>query len=308
MTAAAAALAPATAAWVERCLAARARVASAVRLGGPTGPWLLRVRRVADEFPVILRAGDPQSVNERRRFGVESAALQTADQFGVAAPRLIACDLTGHDASQLTVLSTYLHGANTIPTTASRQRLVALGRAVASLSSASPNNDDLPVRQRPLSDLEFGAARDCGASTPLLDEADRFLTAAAVPDAPNVLVHVDCWQGNTMWDRDVFTGFVDWDAAGVGLPGLDLGSIRFDAALYYGVAGLDHITQGWTDGGGPEIHNLAYWDVIAALAAPTDLTPWMPIITAPRRNDLDIHTVTSRRDDFVTAALHRANR
>jgi hypothetical protein len=162
-------------------------VVGAVRLGGPTGPWLLRVRRVGDEFPVTLRAGDPQSENERRRFAVESAALQAANQFGVAAPRLSGCDLTGHDASQLTVLSTYLHGTNTIPTTASRQRLVALGRAVASLSSTTPNNDNLPARQRPLSDLEFGAERDLGSSTPLRRAGVIALLRGASTS------HIDCW-------------------------------------------------------------------------------------------------------------------
>jgi hypothetical protein len=52
----------------------------AVRLGGDTGPWLLRIQRSADEVVVVLRAGDPQSMNERRRFGVESNALIVAEQ------------------------------------------------------------------------------------------------------------------------------------------------------------------------------------------------------------------------------------
>ena len=56
------------------------------------------------------------------------------------------------------------------------------------------------------------------------------------------------------------------------------------------------------------IEELAYWDLAAALASPADLTPWMPIITAPGRGDLDIHTVTSRRDDFIIGALRRADR
>ena len=256
----------------------------------------------------MLRVGDPQSVNERRRFGVESSALIVAEQVGVAAPRLIGCDLTGQDASQLAVLSTHLRGGNTIPRTASRDRLDALGAAAASLAITVPNNnDDLPVRQRPLSDLDFAGERTLGASTRLLDEADRLLAESTVPTAQNILVHGDCWQGNTLWNRDVFSGFVDWDAAGVGQPGLDLGSLRFDAALYYGLDHLDLITHGWVHAGGPPVDNLAYWDITAALASPTDLTPWMPVITAAGRNDLDINTITTRRNHFLTAALRRGS-
>ena len=307
MTSVGAELAPATVAWAERLLPLGARVVGAARLGGPTGPWLLNVERFGDAFSVVLRAGDPQSVSDRHRFGVESAALDVAEQFHVAAPRLIGCDLTGHDASQLVLLSTHLAGTNTIPTTASPDRLVALGRAVASLT-VEPGDDRLPTRQRPLSDLDFAAQRRAGASTPLLDEADRFLYSRPATDGPKILVHGDCWQGNTLWSGDVFTGFVDWDAAGIGQPGLDLGSIRFDAVLYDGLDSLDRISQGWVDGGGPPIEDLAYWDLAAALASPADLTPWMPVITALGRDDVDIHTVSSRRDDFIIDALRRATR
>ena len=45
----------------------------------------------------------------------------------------------------------------------------------------------------------------------------------AVPDA---LVHGDCWQGNSLWVGDELRGFIDWDAAGTGSPGIDLGTMR----------------------------------------------------------------------------------
>jgi aminoglycoside phosphotransferase len=301
-------LAPPTLAWAERCLAPGARIVGATRLGGHTGPWRLRVRRSGDLFAVVLRVGDPQSVNERRRFGVEAAALPAAERYGVAAPRLIGCDLTGQDASQLAVLSTHLPGVNTVPRSASRHRLAALGRAAASLSLATPDEAELPVRQRPLADLDFDRERRTGASTPLLDEAARVLAASSVPTSSNVLVHGDCWQGNLLWDGEVFTGFVDWDAAGVGQPGLDLGSLRFDAALYYGLDQLDAITEGWLAVGCAPIDNLAHWDLAAALASPTDLTKWMPIISTPGRHDLDNATIMSRRNEFVTSALGRVDR
>ena len=49
MTSVGAALAPATMAWAERCVTPYPRLMGAVRLGGPTAPWLLRLRHATDE-------------------------------------------------------------------------------------------------------------------------------------------------------------------------------------------------------------------------------------------------------------------
>ena len=294
--------------WVERCLGRSASVVHAERLGGITGPWLLRVRRHGDVDAVVLRDGDPTSPNERHRFGVEAAALKAAEDLQIAAPRLIGHDLTGATASRLVILSTHLPGDNLVPPTATHERLKALGRAAASLSRTPPNYTGLPVRSRPLADLDFASERAAGDTTELLREADQFISSNPPPVVTSVLVHGDCWQGNTLWQDGHFTGFVDWDAAGVGQPGLDLANLRFDASLYYGLERLDLITQGWTDAGGPPISHMAYWDTVAALSSPTDLSAWTPTITGPGRPDLDTRTLTARRNNFIKAALHERTR
>jgi aminoglycoside phosphotransferase (APT) family kinase protein len=294
--------------WVERCLGSGSSVVDATRLGGATGPWLLAVRNQRGIETVVLRDGDPEHATEQARFEVEAAALRVAEDLRIIAPRLIGQDLSGAEASRLAILSTHLTGANLIPQEVTHERLLALGRAVASLCRTPPSDTPLPVRPRPLSDLDFASERAAGVSTPILDEADRFIASGPPPHGGNVLVHGDCWQGNTVWSDDRFMGFVDWDAAGFGQPGLDLGSIRFDVALYFGLDGLDAVTEGWRQAGGPPIDQLAYWDVLAALSSPADLSPWMPTITGPGRADLDVRTVTARRDDFIRAALRRAGR
>ncbi len=308
MTPAGQALTPEAIGWVERCLGPGSSVVDASRLGGATGPWLLGVRSQRGTETVVLRDGDPDIANERARFEAEAAALRAAEDLGIAAPRLIGDDLSGADSSRLAILSTYLEGANLIPREATHERLLALGRAAASLCRTPPNETGLPVRPRPLSDLDFATERAVGDSTPILDEADQFIAAGTPPLVANVLVHGDCWQGNTLWRDDRFIGFVDWDAAGVGQPGLDLGSIRFDVALYFGLDGLDAVNEGWHEAGGPQIDQLAYWDVLAALSSPTDLSSWMPTIAGPGRADLDIRTIATRRDDFIRSALNHRGR
>jgi hypothetical protein len=61
-------------------------VVGAARLGGPTGPWRLRLRRRGDELLLVLRVGDPQSVSDRHRLAVEATALQLAERYHIAAP------------------------------------------------------------------------------------------------------------------------------------------------------------------------------------------------------------------------------
>jgi aminoglycoside phosphotransferase (APT) family kinase protein len=40
-------------------------------------------------------------------------------------------------------------------------------------------------------------------------------------------------------------GLVDWDAAGVGHPGIDLGTLRLDAAILFGLPAADEVLEGW---------------------------------------------------------------
>jgi aminoglycoside phosphotransferase (APT) family kinase protein len=56
--------------------------------------------------------------------------------------------------------------------------------------------------------------------------------ASTTPEDPRTaLTHGDLWYGNTLWTGNAdLTAVLDWDAAGIGSPGVDLGSVRLDAA------------------------------------------------------------------------------
>ena len=46
------------------------------------------------------------------------------------------------------------------------------------------------------------------------------------------------------------TGLIDWDNAGPGDPGVDLGSLRCDAAICYGTQAITDVLQGWEHAAG----------------------------------------------------------
>jgi len=126
-----------------------------------------------------------------------------------------------------------------------------------------------------------------------------------VPVGPAVLVHGDLWQGNTMWSAGRYTGMIDWDCAGAGSPGIDLGTLRLYAAIYYGPASAARILEGWRHAAGREPEDVAYWDVIAALTTVGDMAHCMPPLLDHGRPDLDAPTLTTRRDAFLSAALNQ---
>ena len=298
---------PETLAWAARTVAPGATVVGARPIGGAIGPWVLDIRD-AEVGAVVLRVAEPGNAHARRRFGVESTALRLAEQHGIRAPRLIGADFDGEPSSQLKILSTFLPGTSTVPVVATRERLVLLGRATAALSGVNVTGGELPVRVRPLSDMDFAARRADGDSTPLLDAGQRYVSAMPDLTDEHVLVHGDCWQGNMLWCDDEFGGFVDWDVAGTGPPGVDLGSLRCDVAMYFGLSAVEPVYEGWQAVMGEPLEILAYWDVVAALSTPTDLSEWMPVITGQGRDDLDVRTITERRDEFLESALDRSGR
>jgi aminoglycoside phosphotransferase (APT) family kinase protein len=121
-------------------------------------------------------------------------------------------------------------------------------------------------------------------------------------------VHGDLWPGNTMWSDGALTGLIDWDCAGAGPPGIDLGSVRLDAVLYFGWPAADEILDGWQRAAGRQADHVAYWDVVAALCTVGDMAQCMPPLLDHGRPDLDAGILTARRDAFLAQALDQLDR
>lgn len=120
-----------------------------------------------------------------------------------------------------------------------------------------------------------------------------------------MLVHGDLWHGNTLWDGERLTGLVDWDCAGIGHPGVDVGSLRCDAALFTGRPdAADDVLAGYQAVAGP-LPDVARFDVEAALATPPDLGWFVAAAHDQGRTDLDRDTLLARRDAFLRDALLR---
>ena len=293
--------------WSAAAVSPQAKVIASTGLRAGGSPWLLRIEHDGSLFRVILKTGDR---GQREELATEAAALSLAENSGLAAPRLIAADLVGDEAGGLAVLFTMLDGSADIPAECSPQRLRGAGAAAASIHRVSLRpTDQLPVRRRHMPWIDFSAMRMAGdqgeESTPLLDAADELAQSLPEPADAMVFVHGDLWQGNLMWSGDDFAGIIDWEAAGAGSGGVDLGSLRLDAALLYGTERVGDVLAGWEEASGRAADNVAYWDLVAALNTRADMTGFLPTLHEAGRTDLHGPTLTKRRDEFLQSALDR---
>ena len=276
-----------------------------LREGG--SPWLLELPGGGTAVLRVVPAA------ARERAVTEVAALEIAASHGLPVPRVLAADLDGAVLpGSLAVLTTTLPGSSRVTAPPPPARFRALGAMAAAIAAvpAPPVSAELPARERSISDVDFAALRRAAPSRPLLVAAEETLADLDPPERARVVVHGDLWQGNTLWDGPpaqggTLTGVVDWDGAGSGAAGIDLGSLRCDAWMSAGREAAVAVLAGYEAAAGRPAEDVAYWDVVAALATPPTIDWFTDAIRDQGRADLDQPMLLARRDAFLRDALHR---
>jgi len=270
----------------------------------PSGTFRLRVEGpAARATDVILKVPVPRWIRDAWVI-TNARALQLAETHGLAAPRLIAADLDGRASGTVATLETFLPGSADLPPTVSVARLREAGAAIARVNAfVGESTADLPYRPRPCAVDDRAAERQRGGmpTTPLLRQADERIRSHGVPVAASVFLHGDVWGGNMLWEGERCVALIDWKTAGVGDPGVDLGSLRMQMTLQYGQDAPDYVLEGWQRESGRAALAVPYWDAVAALNTPTVMHGWPGF--ADDGSPLDAAAVTERRDAFLRTAL-----
>jgi aminoglycoside phosphotransferase (APT) family kinase protein len=269
-----------------------------------SGTFRLKVEGTsAGTTDVILKLTVPIWINARM-VTTNARALQLAETYGLSAPRLIAADLDGHTSGTVATLETFLSGSSDLPPTASSARLREAGAAIARVHTFNHQIEPgLPHRPRPCAVDDRAAERRRGLmpTTPLLQKADQQVRSHRTQAAESVFLHGDVWAGNMLWEADRCVALIDWKTAGVGDPGVDLGSLRMQMALAYGQEAPSHVLDGWQEQAGRTATAVPYWDAVAALNTPTVMEGWLAF--ADDGSTLDASAITERRDTFLRIAL-----
>jgi aminoglycoside phosphotransferase (APT) family kinase protein len=277
--------------WAADVIGEQPIDARGLRDGG--SPWLLRFHDQA----FVLRVG---SADDRDSVRVEQAALDLAAARGVAVARVVAADIE-HDPPLLLIDA--VDGSSAIPLDRPRPHLLKLGAVAAQVHAiAVPSDSGLPRRDRPIAGVDFASLRAQQPAQPLLVRAEQAV-ADRRPVGTEGFVHGDLWQGNSLWRGDELAAVIDWDCAGFGPAGVDLGSLRCDAAICFGLAAAGDVLDGWVAEAGRPADEVAYWDVVAALSTPPDMGWFVEAIGGQGRPDLTQDLLRQRRDEFLAAAL-----
>jgi aminoglycoside phosphotransferase (APT) family kinase protein len=269
-----------------------------------SGTFRLRIEGTSvGTTDMILKVSVPRWITGAM-VNTNARALQFAEAQGLPAPRLIAADVDGSASGTVATLETFLFGSSDLPRTASPARLREAGAAIARVHTFNHKIEpDLPHRPRPcaVDDRAAERRRNLMPTTPLLQKADQQVRSHRTPAAESVFLHGDVWAGNMLWDADRCVALIDWKTAGVGDPGVDLGSLRMQMALQYGQQAPAHVLEGWQEQAGRTATAVPYWDAVAALNTPTVLQGWLAF--ADDGSPLDASAVTERRDTFLRIAL-----
>lgn len=319
--------------WAAAAVGGDAVVSATALHDDGSSPWRLQVVTRDGTREAILRAAQDQAPWWRLMIGTGSAALRVAEHHGLAAPRLLACDLDGNEAGILASLETVFAGDSgwPWPEETSPERLRSAGAAIARVHRVPLHpRDELPLRIRPIEYDDFTLQRRWAAfyrasaeheraevigaflrfsgwpraaaermlalvrSSPLLHLADEVVRRYERPCPEPVFLHGDVWPGNMMFVGDTCVGLIDWKTAGVGDPGVDLGNLRFQMAL--------------RDAHDLEAARLVLdgWEEEIGRKA-TDVAYWDLVAALNTRTDFDaqegVAGATQRRDAFVRAAL-----
>lgn len=295
---------PLVLAWAAAATSPGAEVRSVTSLRDGGSPWIVTL---SDGAGLFLRIADPADRDELR---TEVAALTHLAGHDLPVPRVIATDIEGSvSPGKPAVVLTRMNGSSRLNGPAPPSRLQALGAAAAAVhrvpvpATPSPH---LPRRVHTISGIDFATLRRAAAPRRLFIEAERALTSLPPPAGPDVFVHGDMWQGNTMWEGDTLTGMVDWDSAGVGHAGVDLGSLRCDAMLMSGdSAAADEVLAGYEVASGRHAANVVYWDLVGGLCTPPTMEWFVDAIQGQGRTDLSRELLVERRDAWLQRTLDR---
>ena len=286
------ALDPRAAAWAAGQVGPDAVLLESAGLRDGGSPWRLLIGNDGLTHAAILRVGTADDVETT---GLERAAMIWARAHGIPVPAVLS-----DETPEPLLLIEQISGSSAIPLERTTARLEQMGAIAARIHAAPP-----PVlRLRSIIGVDFAGLRR-SAPDPLWTRAEAAVEGwAPDPDADGFM-HGDLWMGNTLWTDDhLLAAVIDWDCAGRGPAGVDLGSARLDALTAYGEGAEDDVLRGWEGEAGHAADDVARWDVVAALCTPPDMGWFTTAIQGQGRPDLTREVLVERRNAFLESALN----
>jgi aminoglycoside phosphotransferase (APT) family kinase protein len=284
-------------AWVERALGGGAHVVACRRL---TGGLTAAVHRLTAKSStgtqvVVLRQYEQAAADDVLR---ESRVLDGAVAAGLPAPAAMAVSADGKDAGgHPSILMTRLRGQVSLSPADPKRWLAQIAVAAARIH-------DAPVAAPPFErwiDPERLTAPSSSAR-PALWQTLREVLREDGGSRDTCFIHRDFQHFNFLWTRGRLTGVVDWGAAAIGPPALDVGHCRLNLAVLFGADWAEQFRLAYEAETGRSVE--PWWD-LHALASYGDAWRHFIPIQVDGRAPVDTAGMTARVEELVTATLKR---
>jgi len=289
---------PEALAWVERALGGGARVVACHRLRGGLAAAVHRLTLENDRGGqvVVLRQYEQAGADD----GVqrEARVLDAASAAELPAPRLLAVSAGGEDTGgHPAILMTRLGGRVSLSPADPDSWLEQIAVAAARIH-------DAPVAAPPFERWLDPAHLTAPASSmrPRLWQTVRDVLMERGGSPDRCFIHRDFQHFNFLWTRGRLTGIVDWGAASMGPPGIDVGHCRLNLAVLFSADRAERFRLAYEAETGRSVD--PWWDLYALASYGDDWRHFIPI-QVDGRAPVDPGGMTARIEEVMAATLQR---
>lgn len=92
-------------------------------------------------------------------------------------------------------------------------------------------------------------------------------------DTP-VLLHIDYWTGNILWDENEISAVIDWEEAAFGDPAVDVAYARMNILLMGLPEAADEFLRVYESETGRSLKNMGFWELAASVRPMIDPKDW----------------------------------
>jgi aminoglycoside phosphotransferase (APT) family kinase protein len=140
------------------------------------------------------------------------------------------------------------------------------------------------------------------AGRPAVWLAAKGVIATRPPSGDAAFVHGDYQHFNVLWSRGHFSALIDWSAALIGPPDLDVGHCRLNLAVLYSVEVAESFRHAYESEAGRRVE--PWWDIHQLLAYDDTWQDFIPVQVGGRA-PVDVRGMTGRVEQLLAMALER---
>jgi aminoglycoside phosphotransferase (APT) family kinase protein len=246
---------------------------------------------------VLKRYADPDWGEVRAMVRDEADALAAVETTAVPAPRLLGAEPDGAETDGApSLLMTRAPGRVWLTPSDLDAWIRQLAALLPLIHARAAGAWTRAPRDRAATGVPSSARR------PEAWIAAKRLVTAEPPPRDAAFVHGDYQHFNVLWSRDRLSALVDWSAARIAHPDLDVGHCRLNLAVLYSVDVAERFRLAYEAVAGRRVE--PWWDLHQLLAYDDTWRDFIPVQVAGRAH-VDVPGMTGRVEELLALALAR---